>query len=164
MNTSPSPNLTSTPEIIDYPTTPLVYVEKTGPFMEKAPLAWQEFWMIAGPQLDKSLITNMTGLSRIDNTKQGDEAFIYQAGVMVKDKPAALPQGLHYRLLPGARFACFLLTGPYMQLIQAYPAAIEHTLKAGHSLRDDFFMEIYLNTPLDTPEADLKTQIFVPIA
>jgi hypothetical protein len=96
-------NLSDEPEAILLPPTHLVYLEKIGPFKQTAPLAWREFWAIAGGQLDQSQITRMVGLSRMDPTKQGDAAYVYQAGVLFSAPPGALPKGLQSRLMPAGK-------------------------------------------------------------
>ncbi len=104
----------------------------------------------------------MAGLSRIDDTKAGDAAFIYQAGVFHKAKPRNVPDGLQARSLREGKYARFLLTGPYSQLAGAYPVAFSILEKAKVAVRKDFCIEKYLNSP-DTPESQLKTEILIPV-
>ena len=157
-------NLTVSPEILHVPDTVFVYLEKRGPFAEKAPLAWHEFWTIAATGgLDKNIMETMAGLSRIDASLCGDDSFIYQAGILVKQKPDILPQGLSCRILPAGKYACFILTGSYSQFARAYPAAFERVAIAQLKLRSDFCIERYLNSPQDTAEENLKTEILLPI-
>jgi DNA gyrase inhibitor GyrI len=105
----------------------------------------------------------MVGLSRIDQNKKGDNAFIYQAGITLKSKPKKIPKGLKTRKLDSRTYARFLLTGPYSQLAQAYPQAIDIIIKMRIKIRDDFFIERYLNNPSNTIEEKLKTEILIPI-
>ena len=79
--------------------------------------------MIATGQLDESEIAGAVALSRIDETKTGDAAYVYQAGVLLKAKPAGVPDGLRSRQLKTGKYARFLLMGSYSQLSAAYPAA-----------------------------------------
>jgi DNA gyrase inhibitor GyrI len=157
-------NLTARPEIITSKPAFLVYLEKIGPFLKTAPVAWKEFWSIGGGRLDPSQIAAMAGLSRIDHNKTGDDAFIYQAGVTLKSKPAQIPPGLQSRELESDKYALFLLTGSYAQLPAAYPKAFSILKDAGLEIRDDFCVERYLNTPQDTPEDRLETEILIPLA
>lgn len=156
-------NLTPTPQVIDFPDTPFVYLEKIGPFMKTAPQAWPEFANLARDTVDKKLVAHMAGLSYIDHNKVGDDAFVYQAGYMVKDKPDHFPPELKYREIPGGKYARFVLTGPYAQLPHAYPAAFEYLAAAKLEPRDAFCMERYLNTPDMVAEKDLKTEILLPV-
>jgi DNA gyrase inhibitor GyrI len=155
-------NLSSEPQQVILPTSNLAYLEKIGPFLKTAPLAWKKFWSIATGQLDKSSIAFAVGLSRIDETKTGDAAYVYQAGVLLKTTPSRVPDGLQMRAIKSGKYARFWLTGSYSQLPAAYPAAFSILKKAKLELRKDFCIEKYLNSP-DTPEQELKTEILIPI-
>jgi len=155
--------LTTEPEIITLPPTLFIYREKTGPFMQNAPLAWREFWSIAGDKFGNASILDMAGLGWIDGSKHGDAAFIYQAGIVVESMPETLPEGLQIRSLPQSKYAAFLLTGPYTQLADAYPAVFAILAKTSLQIRDDFCMERYLNNPMTTPPEQLQTKILIPL-
>ena len=77
--------------------------------------------------------------------------------------PASAPEGLKLAMHEGGAFASFLLSGSYNQLPEAFPLAIEAVVKSHTRIRETFFIEKYLNDPSKTPEADLKTQILVPV-
>lgn len=156
-------NLTEKPEIIQSPPRQYLYLEKIGPFMVQAPKAWNEFSEIVEPHKKELSLSGMAGLSKIDENKQGDDRFVYQAGVFIDAAPANIPKGLRLRTSQGGKYARFMLTGSYHQLPQAYPKIFSVLEKDGISLRDDFCAEIYLNTPQDTPEEKLKTEILVPV-
>jgi DNA gyrase inhibitor GyrI len=156
-------NLTGTPEIIMTQPAFLVYLEKIGSFSKTAPSAWKEFWSIADGQFDQDQIAGMAGLSRIDYTKTGDDVFIYQAGVTLKSKPAQIVQGLQSRELESGKYARFLLTGSYAQLPAAYPKAFSILEALKLEIRDEFCVEKYLNTPQETSEDRLKTEILIPV-
>jgi DNA gyrase inhibitor GyrI len=157
-------NLTVSPEIITSKPVFLVYLEKIGPFSKTAPPAWKQFWSIAGGQFDQRRVAGMAGLSRIDNAKTGDDAFVYQAGILLEAQPAEIPQGLQSRKLESGKYARFLLTGSYAQLPAAYPKAFSILEDSKFTIRDDFCVERYLNTPQDTPEDRLETEILIPVA
>jgi DNA gyrase inhibitor GyrI len=156
--------LTPSPEMITSEPAFFVYIEKTGAFSKTAPSAWKEFWSIAGRQFDQDQIAGMVGLSRIDHTKTGDAAFIYQAGIMLKSKPPLIPQGLRSRELASGKYARFLLTGSYNQLAAAYPKAFSILEAEKEEVRDEFCIERYLNTPQEVPEDRLQTEILIPVA
>jgi len=100
-------NLTSEPDSIILSPSIFVYLEKLGPFVKTAPLAWKEFWSLAAGRLDQSQFTGMAGLSRIDGTKAGDAALIYQAGVLLKEEPESVPNGLQVRSLSEKNMRAF---------------------------------------------------------
>jgi DNA gyrase inhibitor GyrI len=156
-------DLTTKPEIIEMESRPFLYLEKIGPFMVQAPKAWQEFWEITNDITKALSIKAMAGLSRTDESKSGDERFIYQAGLFLNNSPNVVPNGLKLRVHPGGKYARFMLTGSYSQLPHGFSQAIAILERQGISVRNEFCAEIYLNTPQDTEEKNLKTEILVPI-
>ena len=156
-------NLTVKPEIMLRSATPFLYVEKIGPFLEKAPLAWQEFWANAGTKFPEKEITGKMGLSYIDAAKKGDEAYTYQAGITLKTKLSRVPRGFKYREIPGGKYASFLVTGAYSQLPAVYARIFSILPKLRLKKREDFCIESYLNNPKDTAEDKLETVILIPI-
>lgn len=156
-------NLSSNPEIIVTKSRPYLHLQKVGSFMTTAPQAWQEFWALCGPIVKNLPIDQMAGLSRVDESKSGDDKFIYQAGVFLTENINNVPAPAVVRESKGGKYAKFLLTGSYDQLQYAYPQAFEILAKQLHQLRDDFCVEIYLNTPDTAEEAELKTEILIPI-
>lgn len=154
--------LSGVPDVHVLPPARFVYLERRGPFAATAPRAWREFFELTAGQLDPARIVGRAALSRLDPSRAGDAAFVYQAGVLCDEFPARLPAGIAARQIGGERYAGFLLTGSYTQLAGAYPTAFALVAKAGLELRDDFCIERYLSGP-DTPEADLMTQILLPV-
>ena len=155
--------LSSPPEIVERPAYDLIYVQTVGPFEKLAPGAWESFWSHASA-LDRSTIRAMLGLSFIDPEKEGDDRFVYQAGVAVSAVPTSLPNPLKSRTVAAGKFARFLLTGSYAQLGQAYPLAFQAIQENGLCIRTEFCAESYLNDPSVTPEAELLTEILIPVA
>lgn len=156
-------NFTTTFEVVELPDRPFLYVEKKGPFMQTAPVAWQEFWAACGPYIQQLPVDQMAGLSYINPNKTDDTRFVYEAGFFLKELPKNIPGHVLLRDFKSGKYAKFLLTGAYDQLSKAYPLAFEILNNNGTKLRDDFCAEIYLNTPQDTPTAELKTEILIPI-
>ena len=156
-------NLGEKPEIIQTQARVYLYLEKIGPFMVQAPRAWQEFSAIVQPLKGTLSISGMAGLSHIDESRAGDDRFTYQAGVFLQTPPTTTPAGLKLRTSAAGKYARFTLTGSYHQFAQAYPLIFSILEKDGISLRDEFCAEVYLNTPEDTPEEKLKTDILVPV-
>jgi AraC family transcriptional regulator len=72
------------------------------------------------------------------------------AGVQVSQS-TAIPEGLEKLLVPGGRFAMMTHRGAY-----ALP-------QSELAVRDVPCFEIYLNSPVDTPAADLATAICLGI-
>jgi len=156
-------NLSDKPEIIQTQARSYLYLEKIGPFMVQAPKAWQEFSEIVEPLKSSLPIAVMAGLSRIDESKIGDEQFIYQAGLFLDQAIGAVPKGLQLRTVSAGKFARFVVTGGYHQLPHVYPVIFSILAKENISEREGFCAEIYVNTPETASEENLKTEILVPI-
>lgn len=152
-------------EIVEFEPTLYLYKEARGPFMKTAPKTWGEVHGILGnAEYLREKKKVMAGLSMFDETKEGDEKPVYQAGLFLHSRPDNEIEGMEVREVPAGKFAKFLLTGPYEQLAQAYPVATSRVTADGLSLRNNvFFMELYLNTYGTVPDAELLTEIYVPL-
>ena len=84
------------------------------------------------------------------------------AGITVPDD-LALPVGLAEQRVPAGRYACTLHVGPYDRLPDVWARLMGEWLPASeHRVGGGASFEIYLNTPMDTPEK-LETEICIPI-
>jgi effector-binding domain-containing protein len=150
-------NLTETAEIVTWPETHYVFVERTGSIPKNAPLAWQEFQQLV-PQLKSNAgVTGFLSLYKMDPP-------VYRAGALVEAKPAELPGKLRYERLEAGRYARFVLTGPYSQLPQATTRVVEIVSDKKLRLRDDYHIEHYMNDSATAPEEKLGTEILFPVA
>jgi len=156
-------DLSRQPEIVNGPTSTFVYLEAKGDFMKIAHPLWQQLHDVAHGKLEKDKMARMMGLSLME-AGAGVPGGTYQAGFEYRGEPTkALPLGMKVRHLDGGRYARFLMRGPYAHLAVAYPLAMQRVAEAGLKMRHAFFMEAYLNTPEDTEESELLTEIFIPI-
>ena len=149
-------NLTENLEIVTWPETHYVFVEKIGPFMENAGAAWQQAHTFVPALSEHNKITGYTSLY-----KMGPK--IYRAGFALAAPPQQLPDGLKYEKFAGGKYSRFVLTGPYTDLPQASGRA---WAVAGEKIqvRDDFAVENYVNDPRVTPADQLITEILIPTA
>ncbi len=150
-------NLTEQPEIVNWPETSYVFIEKVGPFMQNAGAAWQ-----AAHKLAPELRLHNRVIGYMSLYKIGPK--IYRAGFALEAPPTQLPEGFSYELFPGGIYSRFTLNGSYTQLPQASGRVWELVAEQGIKLRDDFTIENYVNDPSVTPEDELITQILVPTA
>src|SRR5579863_6074271 len=102
-------NLMLEPEVVSFPATHYVFVEKTGPFQNTAPGAWQSAHTFV-PELGKK--NQITGYMSL--YKMGPK--IYRAGFALSAPPVDLPAGLIYEEFAGGKYSKFVLTGSYSQL------------------------------------------------
>jgi hypothetical protein len=151
-------DLSAAPDVVR-PSCPFLYLEKRGPLKKVAPLAWQEFVWLTKGTIDERVVE--AGASLLG--RAGTEA-VYQAGLLLKSAPARVPDGFRLRTLDTGRYAVFLLTGPHRQLTKAHVMARARLDVQGRRVRDDFIIEKYLNKPSNTPEHELRTALYFPVA
>jgi len=82
-------NLTQNPEVVNWPETHYVYLEKVGPFQDTAPKAWQELHQFLPKISEHNKVTGFMSLYKVAPK-------IYRAGVSVDAAPKNLPTGLQY--------------------------------------------------------------------
>ncbi|MGZ3711659.1 MAG: GyrI-like domain-containing protein [Bdellovibrionota bacterium] len=139
-----------------WPESHYVFIEKIGPFQETARAAWEEFHQKVGELgKDKSFLS-VTSLYKMK------PQMIYRAGVMLKAMPALIPKGLRYEKFSGGKYTRFTLTGSYSQLPEACGKVFSIVERTALPLREDFFIENYVNDPKTTLESDLITEIMMP--
>jgi effector-binding domain-containing protein len=150
-------NLTETPDILTWPETHYIFLEKIGPFQNTAPQAWQNLHLLVPRISEHNQITGYMSLYKV-----GPQ--LYRAGVSVAAAPKNLPEGLEYTSFQGGRYSRFILTGPYSDLPEASCRVAGIVSDTKLPLRDDFYIENYVNDPRTTPEAQLTTEILIPTA
>src|SRR5690349_5771012 len=147
--------LTQEPEIVTWPETHYVFIEKIGPFQNTAPQAWKEMQPFIPRIAEHNKVTGVMSLYKVAPQ-------IYRAGVGVAEEPKNLPENLKYEKFRGGKYSRFVLTGPYSQLPEASGRVFEIVSQKQIPVRDDWYIENYLNDPRTTPEDQLVTEILVP--
>jgi DNA gyrase inhibitor GyrI len=143
-------------EIVDWPATHYVFIERVGPFAQTAQSAWQSLHVQA-----PSLAAHNTMIGAMALYKAA--AQIYRAGFMLASPPDDLPAGVAYERFQGGRYRRFVLTGPYSDLPAASGRVWQIAAQEHLKLRDDFAIEHYVNDPKVTPVEDLVTEILIPV-
>jgi effector-binding domain-containing protein len=150
-------NLTEDPELVTWPATHYVFIEKIGPFQKTAQQAWQELHQRVSRIAESNQITGYMSLYKMSpNT--------YRAGVSLASPPKDLPEGLQYTNFEGGKYSRFVLTGSYSNLPDASRRVFEIVSTTGLPMRVDYCIENYLNDPKNTPEDELVTEIMIPTA
>ena len=150
-------NLTQEPEIVNFPATHYVFVEKHGDFHSIAGQAWKSAHAFVPELSMKNKITAYMSLYKVAPK-------MYRAGFALADAPVDLPSGLAYEKFAGGKYAKFVLTGPYSELPQASGRVWNTVAEKKLSVRDEYAIENYVNNPSVTPEDQLITEILVPTA
>jgi predicted transcriptional regulator YdeE len=149
-------NLSKNPDVINWPSTHYVCIEKIGPFMETARQAWGELHQ----GLESIQKNNKT--AAFLSLYQMKPEMVYRAGVSVETKPEKLPDGFKYVHFKGGKYSRFVLKGSYSQLPEACGRVFEMVKELKIPVRADFYIENYMNDPKITPEAELITEILIP--
>jgi DNA gyrase inhibitor GyrI len=150
-------HLTEAPEVVNWPETHYVFIERVGPFHNTAPQAWQQLHPLVPKLLEQNKITGYMSLYKIAPE-------IYRAGVALAAAPKDLPGDLTYEKFPGGKYSRFVLTGSYSNLPEACSRVFQIVAETKILLRDDFGIENYISDPRTTPEEQLVTEILVPTA
>ncbi len=148
--------LTEKPDIVQWPVTHFIFVEKVGPIQDTARQAWEALLQQTTEIGKKNVITGRMSLYKIK------PEMIYRAGVVVDTKPETLPTGIHYEKFEGGKYSRFILTGSYSLLGPATSKAFEIVKLTNIPIRDDFMIENFVNSPDTTPEENLQTEILIP--
>lgn len=138
----------------------VAYVRRQGPYMESAPEAWQALWQWAGRMGRTGDVRDCIGVGHDDPNVTPPEQCTYDACLALAGEVAPDDE-VGVQTLPGGRYAILTLVGSYAQL----PAAYDH-LRAAHpegmsDARPAF--ERYLSMPGDVPEAELRTEVCMPV-
>ncbi|MCC6987827.1 MAG: GyrI-like domain-containing protein [Acidobacteria bacterium] len=85
------------------------------------------------------------------------------AGFSVRDD-AVLPDGLGELRLAGGKYARAVHVGPYERLADSWSQLMGEWLpESGHRIGAGGTFEKYLNTPMDTPIDQLRTEIYISL-
>jgi hypothetical protein len=87
-------NLTEVPEMIEWPETHYVFIEKIGPFVENAGLAWQAAHLLLPALRQNNQVSKYMSLY-----KRG--SMTYRAGFAIASEPKDLPAGFVYEIFKG---------------------------------------------------------------
>jgi AraC family transcriptional regulator len=100
-----------------------------------------------------------------DDPETTPESELSSDAALVVAKDSQLPEGLGEQRLPAGRYACTLHVGPYEQLGDAWARFMGQWLpQSGERIGQGMSFEIYLNTPMDVPKQELRTELYIPLA
>lgn len=100
-----------------------------------------------------------------DDPESTPEAELRSDAGMVVPANAELPAGLDEHRLPAGRYASTLHVGPYEQLGDTWSRFMGQWLpQSGERMAAGASFEIYLNTPEQVPQSDLRTELYIPLA
>jgi AraC family transcriptional regulator len=134
-----------------------------GPYNEVGPTFGRMFgWMSGAGLLGPD--TLVMGLSYDNPETQRPEELRYDVCFSVKEPVANLPEGVRLETLRGGRYAVHTLHGPYSGMNAAFRRMFGLWLpESGEEVDDRPCMEIYLNDPTQVPDAELRTELCIPL-
>ncbi len=148
-------NLTTEPEAVTRPAMHYLFIERSGNIPTIAAGTWQSVEKFA-PAI--GAIGQIVGACALYQC--GPD--IYRAGYILADRPATIPDGLSYEVVPGGKYTRFVLTGPYSQLPEATSRAFQLVAEKQVPIRDGFNIENYVTDPRTTPQDQSITEILFP--
>jgi AraC family transcriptional regulator len=150
-------------EIKEMPELRVAAVRHRGPYQEIG-RAFERLGQIAGPAGLVTATTPLLAIYHDDPRTTAPDQLRSDAGVVVPET-APMPDDLNEEHMPRGRYACTVHKGPYETLPDAWARLMGEWLPAsGQRLGRGASFEIYRNTPMTTPKADLITELYVPIA
>ena len=149
------------PEIRTRGPTRVIYVRELGSYPDvAAPLAWAKFERVIPSVWYRRFVP--IAAAHDEPTRTAPEARRYDAGMIVaRDTP--VPPGASVAIWPGGTYAVFEYRGAYRYIAAAFAATFANWVAiARPRLRDAAYLEIYRSPP-STPEAELLTELWLPI-
>jgi AraC family transcriptional regulator len=151
-----------THEFRQWPSTQVAFVRHTGPYASVG-AAWQKVCSFAAARQLLGPKTRYIGISHDFPNLTASEQLRYDACVTL-DREAAPAGEVGVKTIQAGRYAVFLQCGPYENFNATYDAIYRDWLpSSGEQLRDQPSFELYLNTPENTPPAELRTEIWLPL-
>lgn len=151
-----------TPEIRQRPATTVAFVRHTGPYASVG-AAWQKICSFAGSRQLLGPKTSYIGISHDFPNLTASEQLRYDACITL-DRELSPTGEVGVQTIPVGRYAVFLHRGPYESFSATYDAIYRDWLpNSREQLRNQSAFELYLNSIENTPPADLRTEIWVPL-
>ena len=144
----------------------VVFVRERGDYGDiAAPLAWARLVACFEAAGDVAALARWPhiGASHDDPRVVSAAALRYDAGLIVGEETAA-PRGTTVERWPGGAHAVFEYRGPYRRIEAAFDAiARDWILRVRPPLRDARSLEIYMKPSKNTPEHELRTELWIPV-
>jgi AraC family transcriptional regulator len=119
-------------------------------------------WAHGAGILDRA--TLVMGLSYDNPETTSPNELRYDVCFTVPTAVENLPEGIRLDTVPGGRYAVHTLHGSYGGMHAAFQRMLGRWLPAsGEEIDDRPCIEIYLNDPGEVPEAELRTELCIPL-
>ena len=142
--------------ITNQPELRIAGIRHIGPYMEIGREFGRLGGMLKGPPKGGA---QMIAVYYDDPTSTPADKLRSDAAITLPGHTSA-PMGLIEHRVPAGKYAKAIHNGSYQGLPAAWGAVREWATKNGHTPANPGY-EIYLNTPMDTKEPELKTEIYM---
>jgi AraC family transcriptional regulator len=145
------------------PSMKVAFARHIGPY-QNCCRAWEK--LCGDPEVQKRIGPNtlILGISYDDPDVTDADKLRYDAAVTVADDAFTPGPGIGFQTIAGGRYAVIRHVGSYSGLAEVYRQIFGEWLPdSGQGLRDAPPLEIYRNCPDSTPEAELITDICIPL-
>ena len=146
-------------KITNQPELRIAGIRHIGPYMEIGREFGRLGGMLKGPPQGGA---KMVAVYYDDPTSTPADKLRSDAAITLPGHTSA-PMGLIEHRVPAGKYAKAIHNGSYQGLPAAWGAVREWATKNGHKPANPGY-EIYLNTPMDTKEPELKTEIYMRIS
>lgn len=142
----------------------VLYVRERGNYGEiAAPLAWARLEACLGDDRAYDRFPRVAA-THDDPRSVGERSLRYDAGLSV-EASTPIPRGASVATWPGGAYAVFTHRGPFTQIAPAFHAIFRDWVAPGRLLlRDAPCLEIYVRHAATTPEPELLTELWMPVA
>lgn len=149
-------------QVKEIPARKVVFVRHVGPYHECGK-AWEKICMWAGPRGLLQPGVKFIGLCYDDPDVTAPDKIRYDACITTEADVA--PEGeIGVQTIDAGLYAMTTHYGSYTRLSETYAALCGQWAPAnGYEIRSLPSLEIYLNSPEDTPEDELLTDVHIPI-
>lgn len=149
-------------EVVNVPARRVAFVRHTGPY-DQCGAVWEKLCLWAGPRGLLQPGVEFLGLCYDDPDVTEPEKIRYDACITVSEGLAAEGE-IGVQTLEAGLYARTTHHGSYQRLAQTYAELCGRWApENGYELRPIPGFEVYLNSPDETPENELLTDIYVPI-
>lgn len=166
------------PTIVERDTAYVVYRREMGAYEQSSEVAWkmlsEDLNGLGAKLVEEDIKTEIVldpknaellGICYDDPTTTKEDNIRYEAAIAwKKDEIVFLKKrGFDTKEIPGGRYAVVLYQGGYKKAIESWLGMYAWIEENGYKIRDIPAFEKYLNTPLEVSEADVLTEIYIPI-
>jgi len=150
-------------EIKEMPDLRVAAVRHTGPYSQ-IPVAFERLNQVVRSTGLATRDTPLLAIYHDDPETTAQDQLRSEAGIIVPAN-ARLPEELVEEHIPAGKYACTVHVGPYEQLGDTWARFMGEWLPAsGFRVGPGANFEIYRNTPMTAPKAELVTELYIPIS